>query len=71
VPLLIRDFGIDSVINAGGGVHGHPDGARGGGLAFRQAIETNLQGKLLAEGAENYPELKLALELWGNPEVTV
>ncbi|MFP5111063.1 2,3-diketo-5-methylthiopentyl-1-phosphate enolase [Bacillaceae bacterium C204] len=71
VPLLIRDFGIDSVINAGGGIHGHPDGARGGGLAFRQAIETNLQGKLLAEGAENYPELKLALELWGNPEVTV
>ncbi|MEH7076115.1 2,3-diketo-5-methylthiopentyl-1-phosphate enolase [Neobacillus drentensis] len=70
VPLLIRDFGIDSIINAGGGVHGHPDGARGGGLAFRQAIETNLQGKLLAEGAEIYPELKLALKLWGNAEVT-
>jgi 2,3-diketo-5-methylthiopentyl-1-phosphate enolase len=71
VPLLIRDFGIDSVINAGGGVHGHPDGACGGGLAFRQAIETNLQGKSLAEGAEQYPELKKALELWGNAEVTV
>jgi 2,3-diketo-5-methylthiopentyl-1-phosphate enolase len=71
VPLLIRDFGIDSVINAGGGVHGHPDGARGGGLAFRQAIETNLQGKLLSEGAEKYPELKKALQLWGNSEVTV
>jgi len=70
VPLLIRDFGIDSVINAGGGIHGHPNGARGGGLAFRQAIETNLQGKLLAEGAENYSELKLALNLWGNAEVT-
>jgi 2,3-diketo-5-methylthiopentyl-1-phosphate enolase len=69
-PLLIRDFGVDSVINAGGGVHGHPDGARGGGLAFRQAIETNLQGKLLAEGAENYPELQKALQLWGNAEVT-
>lgn len=71
VPLLIGDFGIDSVINAGGGVHGHPDGARGGGLAFRQAIETNLQGKLLSEGAEMYSELKLALKLWGNAEVTV
>ena len=71
VPLLIGDFGIDSVINAGGGVHGHPGGARGGGLAFRQAIETKLQGKLLAEGAENYPELKLALKLWGNAEVIV
>ncbi|MEH7084851.1 2,3-diketo-5-methylthiopentyl-1-phosphate enolase [Neobacillus drentensis] len=71
VPLLIGDFGIDSVINAGGGVHGHPGGARGGGLAFRQAIDTKLQGKLLTEGAEMYPELKLALKLWGNAEVPV
>jgi 2,3-diketo-5-methylthiopentyl-1-phosphate enolase len=71
VPLLIRDFGVDSVINAGGGVHGHPDGARGGGLAFRQAIEVNLQGKTLAEGAEQNPELKSALQLWGNAEVSV
>jgi 2,3-diketo-5-methylthiopentyl-1-phosphate enolase len=71
VPLLIQDFGIDSVINAGGGVHGHPNGARGGGLAFRQAIETKLLGKTLVDGAETYPELKVALELWGNAEVTV
>jgi 2,3-diketo-5-methylthiopentyl-1-phosphate enolase len=71
VPLLIRDFGLDSVINAGGGVHGHPDGARGGGLAFRQAIDVNLQGRTLAEGAESYPELKKALQLWGNSEVTI
>jgi 2,3-diketo-5-methylthiopentyl-1-phosphate enolase len=68
VPLLIRDFGTDSVINAGGGVHGHPNGAHGGGLAFRQAIETKLQGKTLVEGAEVFPELKKALELWGNAE---
>lgn len=71
VPLLIQDFGVDSVINAGGGVHGHPDGARGGGLAFRQAIETNLKGQSLAEGAEHYPELEKALRLWGNAEVNV
>ncbi|WP_066066062.1 2,3-diketo-5-methylthiopentyl-1-phosphate enolase [Neobacillus soli] len=71
VPLLIRDFGIDSVINAGGGIHGHPEGARGGGRAFRQAIETNLQGKMLVEGAEQFPELKKALQLWGNAEVIV
>lgn len=71
VPLLLRDFGVDSVINAGGGVHGHPDGARGGGLAFRQAIDSKLAGKSLSEGAEAFPELKKALELWGNAEVTV
>lgn len=68
VPLLIRDFGVDSVINAGGGVHGHPDGACGGGLAFRQAIDTTLQGKTLAEGAESSLELKKALQLWGSAE---
>lgn len=71
VPLLIRDFGIESVINAGGGVHGHPNGARGGGLAFRQAISVNLEGQTLAEGSKQYPELKSALQLWGNAEVSV
>ncbi|MEH7436547.1 2,3-diketo-5-methylthiopentyl-1-phosphate enolase [Neobacillus drentensis] len=71
VSLLIRDFGIDSVINAGGGVHGHPNGARGGGLAFRQAVDAILQGNTLSVGAEQYPELKKALQLWGNAEVTV
>ena len=69
VPLLFRDFGIDSVINAGGGVHGHPDGARGGGIAFRQAIDVKLEGKALAEGSQKYPELRKALDIWGNAEV--
>ncbi|HAQ07894.1 MAG TPA: 2,3-diketo-5-methylthiopentyl-1-phosphate enolase [Bacillus bacterium] len=69
VPLLINDFGIDSVINAGGGVHGHPGGAQGGGKAFRQAIETVLQGKSLTEGAVAHKELKEALDLWGVAEV--
>lgn len=39
VPDLIRDFGRDVVINAGGGIHGHPDGAIAGARAFRQAID--------------------------------
>lgn len=71
VPLLIEDFGNDCVINAGGGVHGHPDGAQGGGRAFLQAIETHLQGKSLSIGAEQYPELKKAIQLWGSVEVYV
>lgn len=69
VPLLINDFGFDSVINAGGGVHGHPGGAIAGGKAFRQAIETHLNGQSLKKGAEVYSELKIALELWGYQEV--
>jgi 2,3-diketo-5-methylthiopentyl-1-phosphate enolase len=40
-------------------------------MAFRQAIEVNLQGKTLAEGSEQYQELKSALQLWGNAEVSV
>lgn len=68
VPLLVKDFGIDSIINAGGGVHGHPGGAQGGGKAFRQAIDTVLQGKTLEEGALEYVELKTALDLWGSAE---
>ncbi|WP_422124617.1 2,3-diketo-5-methylthiopentyl-1-phosphate enolase [Planococcus sp. X10-3] len=64
VPLLVNDFGIDSIINAGGGVHGHPDGAAGGGKAFRQAVDAVLQNKFLENASEQQPELKAALELW-------
>lgn len=65
VPLLIEDYGIDSIINAGGGVHGHPAGATGGGLAFRQAVTAVLDGIPLSEAAKQYSELKKAIELWG------
>ncbi|MCM3663192.1 2,3-diketo-5-methylthiopentyl-1-phosphate enolase [Mesobacillus subterraneus] len=68
VPLLVKDFGVDSIINAGGGVHGHPGGAQGGGKAFRQAIDTVLQGKSLEEGALEHEELKTAINLWGSAE---
>lgn len=66
VPLLFNDFGVDSIINAGGGVHGHPLGAQGGGKAFRQAIDTVLRGKTLEEGALEHEELQTAIDLWGS-----
>lgn len=65
VPLLMADYGIDSVINAGGGVHGHPAGAAGGGQAFRQAIDAVLQGQTLQYAGKQHKELQTALELWG------
>ncbi|MBD8014374.1 2,3-diketo-5-methylthiopentyl-1-phosphate enolase [Planococcus wigleyi] len=65
VPLLMADYGIDSVINAGGGVHGHPAGAAGGGQAFRQAIDAVLQGETLQAAGKQHQELQTALELWG------
>lgn len=66
VPQLIADFGMDSVINAGGGVHGHPGGATAGGKAFRQAVEATITNRSLSEVAQSDEELRLALELWGD-----
>ncbi|KPL61335.1 2,3-diketo-5-methylthiopentyl-1-phosphate enolase [Rossellomorea vietnamensis] len=65
VPLLVKDFGTDCVINAGGGIHGHPDGAIGGGRAFVQAIDAVLNGTSLREAAKTHEELEKALSLWG------
>lgn len=65
VPLLIGDFGLDSVINAGGGVHGHPDGAIGGGKAFRAAVDAVLAGRSLQDASNDDEYLKKALDLWG------
>ncbi|PMC35261.1 2,3-diketo-5-methylthiopentyl-1-phosphate enolase [Bacillus sp. UMB0899] len=70
VPLLVNDFGLNSVINAGGGVHGHPNGAIGGGQAFRAAIDAALSGITLKEASETSEDLKLAINLWGAKEVS-
>ncbi|WP_088102367.1 2,3-diketo-5-methylthiopentyl-1-phosphate enolase [Halalkalibacter urbisdiaboli] len=63
--LLFRDFGLDSVINAGGGIHGHPDGAAKGGQAFRDAIEGVVAGQKLDEVAKDSQALQVALDTWG------
>jgi 2,3-diketo-5-methylthiopentyl-1-phosphate enolase len=65
VPWIIRDFGTDVVVNAGGGIHGHPLGTAAGGQAFRQAIDAVMNGVALAEYAESHPELGAAIERWG------
>jgi 2,3-diketo-5-methylthiopentyl-1-phosphate enolase len=65
VPLILRDFGTEVVVNAGGGVHGHPSGAAAGGQAFRQAVDAVRNGTSLEAYAENHPELRSAIERWG------
>jgi len=42
VPQLIKKMGKDIIIQAGGGVHGHPKGTIAGAKAMRTAIESNL-----------------------------
>lgn len=68
-PVLFNDFGIDSVINAGGGIHGHPDGAAGGARAFRQAVDAVIKGEDFEDYADTHSELQKALELWGGVPV--
>ncbi|NNU82339.1 2,3-diketo-5-methylthiopentyl-1-phosphate enolase [Geobacillus sp. BMUD] len=69
VPLIIRDFGLDTIVNAGGGIHGHPDGAIGGGRAFRAAIDAVLAGCPLREAAAENEALQKAIDRWGAVEV--
>ena len=42
VPALMETFGNDFVIQAGGGIHGHPDGTVCGAKAMRQAVDATL-----------------------------
>ncbi len=64
VPDLIELFGEDFVIQAGGGVHGHPGGTRLGAKAMRQAVEASLKEISLEEYAKEHTELRAALEKW-------
>ena len=64
VPALLETFGNDVVIQAGGGIHGHPDGTVAGAKAMRQAVDATLKGCSLEEYAKTHRELKGALEQW-------
>lgn len=67
VPKLYADFGNDTVINAGGGIHGHRSGTVAGGRAFRHAITAATQGIPLDAYAAQLSDdaLRHALEQWG------
>lgn len=66
VPALMETFGNNFVIQAGGGIHGHPDGTMAGAKAMRQAVDATLEGKTLEEYTENHQELATALKQWKN-----
>jgi ribulose-bisphosphate carboxylase large chain len=65
IPELIRIVGADIIIQAGGGVWGHPDGGRAGAAALRQAIEAGVSNGNLEAYALDHKELKRAIETWG------
>ena len=59
-------YGIDSIVQAGGGVHGHPDGTTAGAKAMVQAVEAWLKQIPLQEYAKDHKELETALKFWGS-----
>ncbi len=64
VPFLMKHLGKDLVLQAGGGIHGHPSGTRAGAAAMRQAVDAVMKNKTLKEYAKDHTELREALEFW-------
>jgi len=65
VPALVEFFGTDFICQAGGGIHGHPEGTVKGAVAMRQAVEAALAEIPLSDYAKDHRELKQAIEKWG------
>lgn len=59
-------YGIDCIVQAGGGVHGHPDGTTAGARAMVQAVEAWQKKIPLQEYAKDHKELETALIYWGS-----
>ncbi|MAG50525.1 type III ribulose-bisphosphate carboxylase [archaeon] len=67
IPYLIEHFGKDIIIQAGGGIHGHPDGTRVGARAMRQGVDAVMKKKTLKQwvAERDASELGAALKFWG------
>lgn len=51
----------DLLVMAGGGIHGHPDGAAAGARSMRAAWEAAVEGRPLEQAADEVPELARAV----------
>ncbi len=65
VPDLMKLVGSNIVIQAGGGVWGHPDGGMAGAKALRQAIDAATNGTPIQEYSSEHKELQRAIDTWG------
>ena len=66
VAAEIAKLGTDIVLQAGGGIHGHPEGTTAGTRAMLQAAEAAILGIPAREYAVSHPELAVALAKWGD-----
>ena len=64
IPELVKIFGKDFIIQAGGGIHGHPMGTANGATAMRQAVDAVIKGCSLSSYAKEKKELAAALKTW-------
>jgi 2,3-diketo-5-methylthiopentyl-1-phosphate enolase len=65
VPYILSLLGTEVALGAGGGIHGHPMGAKAGARAMRQAIDAVMREIPLEDAAQDFAELEAALEAWG------
>jgi ribulose-bisphosphate carboxylase large chain len=65
IPSLLKIFGNDFIIQAGGGVHGHKKGTRAGAKSMRQALDAAMKNIPLKQYAKKNKELSIALKEWG------
>lgn len=65
VPELLKLVGWGVIVQAGGGVWGHPDGGEAGARALRQAIDVAMSGENLQDYAHGHKELQRAIDTWG------
>jgi len=62
IPALMNIMKKDVIIQAGGGVHGHPDGTISGAKSLRQAVDAVMSGVSLQDYATKHIELMKALD---------
>ncbi|MGQ4555580.1 type III ribulose-bisphosphate carboxylase [Halobellus sp. GM3] len=65
VPDLLDATGTNVCVQAGGGIHGHPDGTHEGSKALRAAVDGYAEGRSIESKAEESPALRTAIEKWG------
>lgn len=68
VPYEIHAFGNDLVLQAGGGIHGHPYGTIVGAKAMKQSVEAVIKKITLENYAKSHFELAKAMEKWKGRE---
>jgi len=62
VPYLMKNFGKDIIIQAGGGIHWNPRGSAAGAMGMRQAVDAVMKGETLEHYGKNHLELREVLE---------